>query len=64
MKRAKLLKHLHQHGCRFHREGGKHTIYTNADGTRLTAIPRHPEVKPHTVRKICQDVGIPAPEEK
>ena len=34
MKRTKLLKHLHRHGCKFLREGGNHTIYTNADGTR------------------------------
>lgn len=63
MKRTKLLKHLHRCGCRFLREGGNHTIYTNGDGTRKTAVPRHPEIKPNTVRKICKDVGIPPPHE-
>ncbi|MBI2805790.1 MAG: type II toxin-antitoxin system HicA family toxin [Planctomycetes bacterium] len=64
MKRTKLVKHLHQNGCRLEREGGCHTIYTNANGTRKTAIPRHSEVKPNTVRKICTDLGIPLPTEK
>ena len=64
MKRTKLLKHLQRHGCKFHREGGNHTIYTNADETRKSAIPRHPEIKPNTTRKICKDLGIAAPDEK
>ena len=64
MKRTKLLQHLQRHGCKFLREGGNHTIYTNRDGTRKTAVPRHPEVKPNTVRKICRDVDIPVPDER
>jgi mRNA interferase HicA len=64
MKRTKLLKYLHQHGCKFEREGGNHTIYTNADNTCKTSIPRHPEIKPNTVRKVCKDLNIPAPNDK
>ena len=64
MKRTKFLKHLHLHGCKFVREGGNHTIYASADGSRKTAIPRHPEIKPSIVRKICKDVNVPPPEEK
>lgn len=64
MKRTKLVKHLHIHGCKFLREGGNHTIYTSANGTSKTAVPRHPEIKPNTVRKICKDMGIPIPDEK
>ncbi len=64
MKRAKLVKHLQSHGCKLHREGARHTIFTNADATRKTAVPRHSEIKPFLVRKICKDVSIPAPEEK
>lgn len=63
MKRTKLLKHMHRHGCIFDREGRSHTIYTDADGTRKTAVPRHPEIKPNTVRKICKDMAIPPPDE-
>ncbi len=64
MKRTKLLKHLHRSGCGFEREGGNHTIYTNAAGTRKTAVPRHPEIKPNIVRKICKDLDIAPPDEK
>jgi mRNA interferase HicA len=64
MKRTKLLKHLHQHSCLFLREGGNHTIDTNRAGTRKTAVPRHPEIKPNTVRKICKDVDVPPSDEK
>jgi len=64
MKRTKLLKHLHKHRCKFQREGGNHTIYTNADGTRKTSIPRHPQIKPNTARKVCKDLDIPPPDEK
>ena len=52
------------HGCRFEREGGNHTIYASSDGARKTAIPRHPEIKPNTVRKICKDLHVPVPDEK
>ncbi len=61
MKRVSLLKHLHLHGCTLHREGGRHTIYKNADGTLKTSVPRHSEIKSGTVRKICKDVNIPPP---
>jgi hypothetical protein len=64
MKRAKLLQHLHRHRCKFEREGARHTIYTNADDTRKTAVPRPPEIKPNTVRKICKGMDIPPPAEK
>jgi mRNA interferase HicA len=64
MKRTKLLKHLHRHGCKFEREGANHTIYTNADGTRKTAVPRHAEIKPNMVRKICKDVAVSLPAER
>ena len=64
MKRVKLLKHLQRHGCKLQREGSKHGIYMNADATRKTAVPRHGEIKPTTVRKICNDLDVPAPQEK
>jgi mRNA interferase HicA len=64
MKRTKLLKYLHDHGCRFLREGGNHTIYTSSDSSRKSAIPRHPEIKPGIVRKICKELDIAPPDEK
>ena len=65
MKRTKLLKHMHRHGCIFHREGGRHTIYTDADGIRKTAVLRQPEIKANTLKcKICKDMAIPPPDER
>ena len=64
MKRAKLLQHLHAHGCRSQREGGRHTIYANAAGTRKSAVPRHREIKATTARNICDDLGVPPPRER
>jgi mRNA interferase HicA len=64
MKRTKLIKHMHRHACVFQREGHSHTIYASVDGMRKTAVPRHSEIKPNTVRKICKDMGIPPPDEK
>jgi len=40
-----LLKHLEANNCRFVREGGNHTIFKNPETGRMTAIPRHREVK-------------------
>lgn len=64
MKRTKFLKHLHEAGCPFVREGGNHTIYGSADGSRQSVVPRHSEIKPGLVRKICRDLNIDPPTEK
>jgi mRNA interferase HicA len=64
MKRTKLLKHLHAHGCLFEREGGNYTISTSAVGTRKTSVPRHAEIKSSLTREICEDVAVPPPDER
>ncbi len=64
MKRRKFLRYVERHGAQFLREGGKHTIYIHSVTRRRTEIPRHPEVNPHLVRKICRDLGIEPPLEK
>jgi predicted RNA binding protein YcfA (HicA-like mRNA interferase family) len=58
MKRTQLLKHLEAHGCRFVREGSKHTIYANTQDV-TTSIPRHNEIPDLLAKKICQQLGIP-----
>jgi predicted RNA binding protein YcfA (HicA-like mRNA interferase family) len=64
MKRRKLIQHLERNGAAFKREGANHTIYYRP-GTQLqTAIPRHPEIKPNLVKKICSDLDIEPPVEK
>jgi predicted RNA binding protein YcfA (HicA-like mRNA interferase family) len=62
MKRRELERHLRQHGCSVLREGGNHTIYVNDANNRVTAVPRHTEIKTPTVREVCKALDIPAPD--
>jgi len=59
MKRRELLRHLTAHGCRFLREGGRHSLYWNPADKRVSAVPRHAEVADFLARKICRDLNIP-----
>jgi mRNA interferase HicA len=61
MKRHKLDRWLGQHGCHLVREGARHSWFENAANGRRSAVPRHSEIKDELVRKICGDLGIPAP---
>jgi mRNA interferase HicA len=61
MKRSDLLRHPEQHGCRFVREGGEHSIWENTATNRRTSIPRHREIPDFTAARICKQLGIPAP---
>lgn len=61
MKRRDLERHLTAHGARKVGEGGKHTKWRSADGSRATAVPRHTEIGPGLSRAICRQLGIPAP---
>jgi len=61
MKRRELLRHLRQHGCEMLREGGRHSWWVNPTQHRRSAVPRHSEINDILVKKICKDLGIPAP---
>lgn len=61
MKRADLIRHLEKHSCIFIREGGSHTIYKNPANGKMTAVPRHREVKEFLAKKICDDLVVPRP---
>jgi mRNA interferase HicA len=61
MKLRDLIAHIESHGCRFVREGAKHTVYHNPAHGRSTTVPRHREIKENLARKICSDLGIPQP---
>jgi len=56
-----LLKHLHDHGCEFLREGGNHSVYVNRRARKSSAVPRHREINDFLVNKICKDLEIPRP---
>jgi len=61
MKLADLERHLRQHGCRFCREGGAHTIWFNPVNRKIASVPRHREIKDGTARAICRQLEIPKP---
>jgi mRNA interferase HicA len=52
MRRRDLLHHLAQHGCRFVREGGEHSIWENPAIHRRTSVPQHREVPDFTAARI------------
>ncbi|MFZ4765510.1 MAG: type II toxin-antitoxin system HicA family toxin [Roseimicrobium sp.] len=42
-------------------KGGSHTNYVNRSKGKVSAVPRHREIKDFTARKICKDLEIPPP---
>lgn len=62
MKRRAFVAYLEAHGCRFVREGAKHTWFVGPDTRSHSAIPRHREIVDFLVRKICRELGVPLPE--
>jgi len=61
MKRNELIAHLVKCGCELLREGGRHSIWKNKASGKMTAVPRHNEIKELMARKICRDLDIPKP---
>jgi predicted RNA binding protein YcfA (HicA-like mRNA interferase family) len=61
VKRRDVEAHLRGHGCAVLREGGSHTIWRNESNGRITAVPRHAEIKTPTLREICKALEVPAP---
>lgn len=61
MKRSKLIRHLLAHKCSLLREGSRHSIWLNAVSGKMTAIPRHSEIKDIIALKICKDLDIEMP---
>ncbi|MBM3836604.1 MAG: type II toxin-antitoxin system HicA family toxin [Verrucomicrobia bacterium] len=61
MKRRELLRHLHEYGCEFYREGGEHTVWWNPRTRRKEAVPRHAEIGRNLSRKICRNLSVPEP---
>jgi len=53
-----LIRHLLSHDCRFEREGGRHTIYTNPTNGAKAPVPRHAEIDNRLARKICRRLAI------
>jgi mRNA interferase HicA len=61
MKRSELIRHLLEQQCSLLREGSRHSIWLNPASRKMTAVPRHNEVKDIMARKICKDLDIEMP---
>ncbi len=61
MKRRVLIKHLELNNCNLKREGANHSIFINLSNSKISAVPRHNEIKENLVLKICKDLEIPKP---
>ncbi|MEW6141838.1 MAG: type II toxin-antitoxin system HicA family toxin [Chloroflexota bacterium] len=61
MKRRLFVQYLLSQGCRIHREGGKHTVFYNPVGNKVSTVPRHQEINDFLVKKVCRDLGIVPP---
>ncbi|MBI3193348.1 MAG: type II toxin-antitoxin system HicA family toxin [Ignavibacteriae bacterium] len=59
MKRGDVLRYLLSQGCKFVREGKRHSWWENPHLNKRTSVPRHTEINDNLVRKICKDLGIP-----
>ena len=60
MKRRDLLRHLRQQGCRFAREGAKHSIWENPATRHRTSVPRHREIPDEPPRFSTVDRNVEA----
>jgi predicted RNA binding protein YcfA (HicA-like mRNA interferase family) len=58
VKRRALERLLREAGAIVKREGGEHTIWMNPKTGQKSSVPRHAEIKKHTARAICKDLGI------
>jgi mRNA interferase HicA len=61
MKLRDFIDHLHKYDCYLLREGGNHSIYKNLQNHKISAVPRHKEIRDRLVKKICKDLQIPSP---
>ena len=64
MKRRDFENHLQLHKCDLVREGAKHSVYKNFQTGNSSTVPRHAEIWPDMVKKICKQLGIPVPKGK
>jgi predicted RNA binding protein YcfA (HicA-like mRNA interferase family) len=61
VKQLQLIRHLKKYNCYLLREGGNHRVYYNPENGKISAVPRHKEIKNFTALKICKDLDIPKP---
>ena len=63
MKKGKFIKHLNQYGCfATGRQKGSHAQFCNMANGQKTIVPMHNDINDLLCRRICAQLGIPAPE--
>ena len=58
MKKKDLIKIIISHGGKFVRNGSNHDIYSNAEGTKKTQVPRHNEINEIIAGDVFKQLGI------
>ena len=58
MKRKNFIKFLIKSGCFLYRHGSKHDLYKNSINGKITAVPRHREIKESLVKLIKKQLEI------
>ena len=61
MNRRDFIAHLGTHGCKLHRQGGRHEIWINPANGKKSPVPRHRTTKKGIVRAVCAQLDIPLP---
>lgn len=65
MKKGKFIKHLNQNGCfATGRQKGSHAQFCNKETGAKTIVPLHNDIDDMLCKRICKQLGIPAPESK
>jgi mRNA interferase HicA len=54
MKRRELERRLREMGWKLQRHGGKHDVWSNADGSFAEYVPRHSEISERLARAILK----------
>ncbi|NJL29401.1 MAG: type II toxin-antitoxin system HicA family toxin [Thermoanaerobaculia bacterium] len=54
MKRRDLERKLRERGWTLVRHGGRHDVWSNADGTKSECLPRHAEINEHLAQAILK----------
>jgi len=54
VKRRELERRLREMGWTLHRYGGKHDVWTSADGSFTEFVPRHPEINERLAQAILR----------
>jgi mRNA interferase HicA len=56
VKRRDLIRYLEKNGFYLLREGGKHSIYTNAK--KVIPVKRHKQLDRITANELCKQAGL------